>query len=215
MNKQISAQIKSVDNRTVVFRASDQTPDRDGDIILANGWELDNFIKTGSILYGHNPSRFPVAGVKDAQITGEELLVTAVFPEEGKSPDSDVAYNLIKSDVLKGVSVGFRALEHERNEETGGRIFTKTELLELSLTPVPANPNAMAIIKEYDEYNAAKYLSLNTLLDKVEEIEKKLETLKHLGLTDSENLEEDSEEGIRLQVKEFYNFLLETMKNKI
>lgn len=211
----ISAQIKSVADRTVVFRASDQTPDRDGDIILAAGWELDNFIKTGSILYGHNPSRFPVAGVKDAQVSGDELLVTASFPEEGQSPDSDVAYNLIKSNVLKGVSVGFRALEHERNEETGGRIFTKAELLELSLTPVPANPNAMAIIKAYDEYNAAKYLSLDNLVEKVEEMEKKLEALEQKELTTSYNLEENEEEGTRSEVKEFYGFIIEALRNKI
>lgn len=202
IKKVFNATVKSVnDDRTVIFRASDETPDRDGDVIKAEGWELDNFIKSGSILYGHNPSRFPVASVKDAFVQGKELMVMAQFPEEGKAPDSDVAYNLIKSDVLKGVSVGFIGKEWEENKDTYGRTFTKAELLELSLTPVPANANAMAIVKEYDPEHKDKYIETEYVTK--EEVEQMIKD--HLTQSPDNEVLEDKEENDETE-NELYDF---------
>jgi HK97 family phage prohead protease len=145
-----SIEIKEVKDRTVLFRASDETPDRDGDIILADGWKLENYLKTGAILYGHNPHRFPVGKVDNAYIKDRALYIEASFPK-GASPDTDVAYSLIKHDILKAGSVGFRADDWEDRKDSHGRIFKSQELLEFSLTPIPANTNAIALVKEYTE----------------------------------------------------------------
>ena len=48
---------------------------------------------------------------------------------------------------MRGISVGFRALETERRDSsTGGSgiLFKRQELLEISAAPVPLNPAALA-----------------------------------------------------------------------
>lgn len=144
-------EIKDVDDDERIIRilASDESLDRDGDIIRAKGWITDNFIKSGSIIYGHNASQLPVARPLSAEVVGRKLYVNAQFPEKGTSEFNDAVYNLIKQKILRGVSVGFRAQEWDDIET--GREYKKQELLELSVTPIPANPNAMLQVKEYSD----------------------------------------------------------------
>lgn len=144
-------EIKDIDEDERIIRilASDESVDRDGDIIRAKGWITDNFIKSGSIIYGHNPSQLPVATPIHAEVVGKKLYVHAKFADEGTSEFNDAVYRLIKQKILRGVSVGFKAQEWQDIDT--GREFTKQELLELSVTPIPANPNAMLQVKEYSD----------------------------------------------------------------
>lgn len=144
-------EIKDADENERIIRilASDESLDRDGDIIRAKGWITDNFMKSGSILYGHNPSELPVARPISAEVVGKKLYVHAQFAEEGTSAFNDAVFKLIKQKILRGVSVGFKSTEWKDIDT--GREFLKQELLELSLTPIPANPNAMLQVKEMSQ----------------------------------------------------------------
>jgi len=170
---------KEIDDETIQILASDETVDRDNDIILANSWDVSGWLKSGSILYGHNPSGLPVGSAAGAEIRDNKLYVYSKFAKKGTSEWHDAIRSLVEQKILRGVSVGFKSGEFEPNE-FGGRTFTRCELLEVSLTPVPANPNAMALTKEYsDEVK-------DSLFNEEEEVEVEQDTLEEAQVAEPE-----------------------------
>lgn len=137
---------KELGDEIVELLASDETVDRDRDVIMASGWNVENWLKSGSVLYGHNPSALPIGSAESARVENGKLYLYTRFAKKGTSEWHDTIRSLIEQKILKGVSVGFKTDEYEQNEE-GGRNFIKNELLEVSLTPVPANPNAMVVLR--------------------------------------------------------------------
>ena len=194
--------IKDVDDDERIIRilASDESIDRDGDIIRAKGWLTENFIKSGSIIYGHDPSNLPLARPLSAEIVGKKLYINAQFAAEGTSPFNDAVYSLIKQKIVRGVSVGFMGNEYSDIET--GREFTKQELLEVSVVPVPSNPNAMALIKGYSEdIQKTIFKEIEESIEVEEEIKEELEV--KLDETNVEPVETKPDEDlialIRLQ----------------
>jgi HK97 family phage prohead protease len=149
---------KSADSsRTVTFVASDESVDRYGDIIRASGWDLANFKFNPVLLFGHDSSKVPIGRVPEISVQGSRLIATAQFREEGKSEDADDVYSAIQEGLLNAVSVGFLPTKapnyiwadddpkHERWPT--GYEFVAQELLELSVVPVPANAQALALAR--------------------------------------------------------------------
>jgi HK97 family phage prohead protease len=124
--------------------ASTGALDRDGEIIDPKGWELDNYEKAGRpILADHYPSIFSTIGnALWAKVSKDKLIFKPSFHEvtqEGKD-----AKALWDNGIVKTFSVGFLPKEWIDGKEGEGfrRKYTKQELLEISFTPVPSNPEA-------------------------------------------------------------------------
>jgi phage head maturation protease len=141
--------------RTIRFVASDETVDRYGDIIRAGGWQLDNFKRNPVLLFGHN-SREPPIGTADAWIEGKSLLADATFLPLGVSDFADEIWRIVDAGALRAVSVGFLPSEFngiyaeddpDHEDWPIGIEFVAQELLELSVVPVPANPQALAVAR--------------------------------------------------------------------
>lgn len=135
-------------NNGMDFVLSDATPDRYGDVIMVEGWDLANFSKNPIALFNHDPN-FPVGtwsglSARDGALRGRLKLAPA-----GTSPRHDEIRALVKAGILRAVSVGFRPIESKsRTAKNGtGELYLKSELVETSLVSVPANPNALAIAK--------------------------------------------------------------------
>jgi HK97 family phage prohead protease len=131
------------------FVMSDETVDRMGDIIMADGWDLDHFKNNPIALFGHR-SDFPIGKWKNLRIEDKQLKGTLELAPEGTSDRIDEIRKLIAADILRAVSVGFRPKEHTQLDSQNpfsGLRFTKQELVETSLVSVPANPNALAVAK--------------------------------------------------------------------
>src|SRR5215469_2918631 len=131
------------------FVLSDETPDRIGDIIVATGWEFEQFNKNPIALFNHN-ANFPIGRWQNLRIDGTSLKGHLIMAPKGTSDRIDELRKLIDAGILKAVSVGFRDIESEpldKKDPWGGRKFTKQELVETSLVSVPANPNALAVAK--------------------------------------------------------------------
>ncbi len=143
--------------RTATFVASDESVDRYGDIIRASGWDLSHFKQNPVLLFGHDSSKVPVGRVTDIGVEGTRLIATAEFRAEGKSAEADDVYDALQTGFLNAVSVGFLptstpnpiwAADDLRHEKwPTGYEFTSQELLELSVVPVPANPQALALAR--------------------------------------------------------------------
>ena len=167
---------KEVDDEVIEILASDESVDRDNDIIKADGWETANWLKTGSLLYGHDPSSpFNVVGTAHgAKIKDGKLYLYSKLAAKGTSDTHDTIRSLLSQKILKGVSVGFKAKEYAPND-VGGYMFTKQELLEISLTPVPANSNAQVLMKSSDEVRTALLAPIKQ--DIVEEVKVDLNSM--------------------------------------
>lgn len=158
ISKQFNASSKAVGaSRVIRFIGSDETLDRDGDIVSIDGWDVANYLKNPVVIYGHNYHDLPIGkATVIVDKRARQLLFDVKFPaiEELSSDPAnpsehalkiDAIYNMAKAGILNTVSVGFRGLE---SEPTGtGRMFRRQELMEVSIVPVPANPNAVAVLR--------------------------------------------------------------------
>jgi HK97 family phage prohead protease len=143
--------------RRVTFVASDESVDRYGDIIRASGWDLSHFKNNPVLLFGHDSRSVPVGKVPEIGVEGSRLIATVQFRPEGESADADDVYTAVKGGFLNAVSVGFlptatpkpiwAADDPDHEMWPTGYEFVGQELLELSVVPVPANPQALALAR--------------------------------------------------------------------
>jgi HK97 family phage prohead protease len=146
-HKRFVTAAKSPTDDPLDYVMSDETVDRMGDVIEQDGWLLDNFQKNPVALFGHNSS-FPIGtwrdvAVKDGRLTGRLELMPPV------SERLQEIRAAVAAGVLRAVSVGFHVKEYEAlpGSKVGGLRYTQAELVECSLVSVPANPNALAIVR--------------------------------------------------------------------
>lgn len=131
------------------FVLSDETVDRMGDIVKADGWVLSHFRRNPIALFGHN-SNFPIGTWSNVRVEGKKLIGTLVLAAKGTSARIDELLSLIEQGVLRAVSVGFIPKEKEPIDPKlpwDGTRYLKQELLECSLVSVPANPAALQLAK--------------------------------------------------------------------
>ena len=129
----------------ITFVASDETPDRMGDVLRADGWELDAYQRNPVFLWAHDHTRTPVGRGVWTGVEGTRLLTTVAFAPTDFAREVESLY---RGRFLRAVSVGFKAKAFAFRKGAEGRIdgveFTRQELLEVSAVPVPANPQALA-----------------------------------------------------------------------
>lgn len=152
LTPQLAAQIEMpfVENAFVLTLSSDVV-DRYNDVIHVKGWELGNFIKAGGpLLFGHNSDHVigNIAALwkRDGLKAGKnKLRGVAAFSRETDLGRETLA--LVDGGQIRAGSVGFRPLEYDfRLDEEGwiiGYDFFKQDLVEHSITPTPANPDAL------------------------------------------------------------------------
>lgn len=132
------------DERVITGIATTPTTDRIGDIVEPSGAEFKLPIP---LLSQHNSAK-PIGHVTKARITKNGIEITAklVKPEPGSPPTwaarLDEAWADIKTGLVRGLSIGFKATETARIEGTYGYRFIKWLWLELSAVTIPANMEA-------------------------------------------------------------------------
>ncbi|MEL6575032.1 MAG: HK97 family phage prohead protease, partial [Pseudomonadota bacterium] len=156
---------------------SDETVDRDGDIIRAAGWQLESFLKNAPLLAFHDP-RQPIGSWEDVRVEGTRLIGRAKFAAAGTVPLADQLFSLYADGHLKAVSVGFEIIEAIPlivDDVRRGFEILKAGLLEASLVTIPSNPNALQRMqskmakayKDGDEANAAALARIVKAADEV------------------------------------------------
>lgn len=155
MEKQVAyslLELKAVDQqkREITGVASTPTPDRVGDVVEPMGMVM----RTKDIkLHLYHDHEKPVGTVTFGKPTPKGVPYTANLPvvvEEGEVKERvDEAWHSLIYNLISGVSIGFVPIPGEVEVlGTGGLRFLKWEVLELSLTSVPANPEAIARVSK-------------------------------------------------------------------
>ena len=158
MNRAYSVlNIKALDDeqRVITGVATTPSPDRVGDVVEPMGVEFKNPLP---LLWQHEHDK-PVGTVQFDQPTEKGITFTARLADvkdEGKLKDRiDEAWQSLKANLVRGVSIGFRPIEYSWLDE-GGIRFIKSEVFELSLVTIPANAEAtITTIKSLDRKQLA------------------------------------------------------------
>lgn len=157
--READLEVEDENMRLMKVIASDESVDRYGDIIRVAGWELGNFIRNPVLLFGHQSYMPPIGTVPDVGVKGKRLMAQCKFLAEGVYDWADTIWRIVEAKALRAVSVGFIPLAwdyiYEDKKDPESRItgyeFTKQDLLELSIVPVPANANALSVAKSLIE----------------------------------------------------------------
>jgi len=147
--------------------ASTVSTDRMNDVVESRGMKASLPVPW---LWQHD-SRQPIGWVTATRVTDKSIeadFEMASIEEPGTLKDRiDEAWQTIRAKLVRGLSIGFKSLEHAFIEGTGGIRFLAWELLEVSSVTVPANSDcSITAIKSIDtELRAASGQSQDVSLN--------------------------------------------------
>jgi HK97 family phage prohead protease len=142
-----SEQVAGEDRRRR-FCFSDGSVDRMGDTIDPEGWDITDYAANPVALWAHDSMQPPIGRSHDVAVKGGRLMGDIEFIPPETYPFAETIFQMVVGGFLNAVSVGFLPIEYsfvENDPERGWGIdFKRQQLLEISLCPIPANPNALA-----------------------------------------------------------------------
>lgn len=129
------------ENRKFKVVASTEDIDRSWEIIKANWWIWNNFMKNPVIIANHVYKIENIVGkATKIFIENKQLVIEWVF--SSSNPLGVLLADLYEEWMVKTVSVWFIP---KKRDEKNSNIITEAELLELSFVAVPCNPNALSL----------------------------------------------------------------------
>ena len=187
MKKYLKALVEKIneDEGTLdVAIASDNSIDRDGEIIDPDGMSFKDFKKNPVLLWAHDYRSEPIGKVVSIKKEGNKILFKPKFAID-IDPKARKIFEFFKQGYLNAFSIGFQPKEAEMQDKKGNsvRVFTKSELLEISAVPVPANPNALVMAR------SCKSIDKDTLGEVEKLANKSVVPYKDLGVV--QNLDAD------------------------
>lgn len=146
-------EIKSIDEEQRIIEGIATTPstDRVGDVVEPKGAQFSLPIP---FLYQHD-SEQPLGHVIDAKVAKDGITVRVQIAK-GVTTRIEEAWSLIRAGLVRGLSIGFRAIDTEQIPNSWGYIYKSWEWLELSAVTIPANAEAsISQIKSIDRASLA------------------------------------------------------------
>ena len=157
--------------------ASTSSRDRHGESIMQNGWKLENYLKNPVILADHNWSIEKLVGrANNISFEGEQMIIEGEFADT--TLGREVKY-LYEAGFLKAVSVGLIPRTYDAQDPS---IITSAELLELSFVTIPANPEALSMMKSLGLSGemiseSQEMLAIKALSQEIQDLKSLIQTL--------------------------------------
>ncbi|TJW14450.1 MAG: hypothetical protein E5W82_10770 [Mesorhizobium sp.] len=142
------------ETRSARFIMTSESVDRYRDIVVQSGLDIERFMENPQGLLFHNSRSWPCGLWSDVtKILGGRPKRTEGnldFLPEGTDEDADRAARHVAAGSLRTVSIGFKPnwedidfILDDDDDWTGGFRYNSSELLECSLVPIPAQPDAL------------------------------------------------------------------------
>lgn len=143
-----------VEKRTVDFVASTDVVDSHDEIVDQGSWILDDYLSNPVVLWAHQSRELPIGRSVDVGLrsasgsSGVRLEHRVEFMTPDLNEKADQVFRMIPK-FLKAVSVGFLPKTYRWEMRNGIEVFVWADciLKEISVTPVGANPQALAKMK--------------------------------------------------------------------
>jgi HK97 family phage prohead protease len=141
----VSVKKLDLDARTVDVVMSTPTIDRHGERVELD-WDLRAYAANPVVLWAHDSRELPLGRCENVRIDGNALVGTIRFCSAAANPKAEQCLQLFREGVLNAVSVGFipHSYRFEKDDDEEILVLSQNELVELSVTPTPANPDALA-----------------------------------------------------------------------
>jgi HK97 family phage prohead protease len=146
--------------RVLVFRITDDSVDRDYDVVIPKGVDLEEYAKNPVFLTLHDSRKWPIGKAVRAKRDEREILMAFEFDTKEIDEEADKLFKKCNAGTIRSVSIGFRPKKTLWKGSSGNsevedtlflkypgcdRIFTESNLREVSLVPIGANKNAMQL----------------------------------------------------------------------
>ncbi len=129
---------KAQDSGTFEVVISTNDVDRQGEMVDQRGLDLTFYKQNPIVLWAHDYSSLPIGVADSIEQQDNKTIAKGRFAPTEFAQQVRKLYDL---KMVRATSVGFIPKEME------GNIITKSELLEFSFVPVPANPHALSLAK--------------------------------------------------------------------
>lgn len=136
------------DSRRLTFTISTGAVDRDRDTLAVDGWDVESYLKNPVLLWAHDSFSLPIGRAIAVVKRASALHATFEFATADLNPLAESVFKMLKAGFLKATSVGFLPQEWSYDEERAGFNFKRQQLLEVSVVPVPSNPQALLEAKD-------------------------------------------------------------------
>lgn len=136
--------------------------DRDEERLSIKGLDVRQYQKNPTVLWAHEYNRPPIAKAEKLTKRADGTLTARIKFAIAESEFAREIYNLYKGGYLNAFSIGFIP------KEVDGNMFTKSEMLEFSAVPVPANANALTTAKSKGVISEDTFEKLDTEEEEVE-----------------------------------------------
>lgn len=145
LTRELSIKFADLDTRSIDVIASTNAVDSYGEIVEQN-WNLERYNTNPLVLYGHNRFDLPIGHATDVGVDESGKLVAKLhFVTKEANPLAEQVWQSIKQKSLRAVSVGFTSGEPRIDRVNGHDVLVlnDNELREISVVPMPANPEAL------------------------------------------------------------------------
>ncbi len=158
LRKQLVSTIDPAGERRLRFTISTGSVDREKDVLVQGGWDLEAYRRNPVVLWQHDHDHLPIGRGLDLAIENDALVATVEFvphdiPHVGEK--ASAVLQLCQLGFLQATSVGFLPLAWEEAEERDDGMswyppfnFTRMELLEFSIVTVPCNAEALLLLPD-------------------------------------------------------------------
>ena len=156
-NKQFPADVTVNDGeRSVLARISTISVDRDGEVMIPQGCDATDFLKSPTVFYNHNYD-LPIGRCAAIKRDDKVILAKTVFAVRPEKHEGewlpDTIFALMQQNIINGFSVGFSPIEsrpagNAEVEKYGPQcrmVTSKSKMMEYSVAPLPANQDALAL----------------------------------------------------------------------
>jgi HK97 family phage prohead protease len=137
--------VKAEEGDTFTWVLSDDTLDRDREIIDPKGWDLKAYKANPVVLWGHDWRTPAIGKMMSVKRKGDQLVGKIQFDESGVDPLAAMVAAKVRSGMISTGSVGFmvQKIEYQEDDNEVKAIITKAELFEFSIVNIPSNPSAV------------------------------------------------------------------------
>lgn len=136
-------------SRTATFVASTDALDSYDERVVQH-WALERYQRNPIVLFAHDRHALPVGQCIAVAVVDGQLECTLKFATAEANPLAEQVWQSIQQKTLRAVSVGFRphTYRYEMENDQEVLVLDDNELYEISVVPLPANPDALAKMKQ-------------------------------------------------------------------
>jgi hypothetical protein len=155
------------DTDTFSFVFSNENVGRDGFIVRNSAINHKNFDRNPVVLFAHDDTQPPIGRGTNIVTNRPNCTIDITFVPREVLPFAGTIRDLVAGKWLRAVSLSWQPIEYKRSTDPDiAAIFTEVDMLECSIVPLPALPDALLDARSHGVDTAPLYQWAERLLDK-------------------------------------------------